>query len=461
MTDAAPPTTLRGALAVVGRSPILLWGIFVVVHFWLGLGDLYAPGYPMGDVTLVYKFWVEQGLSTHHWVGLDSSWVYPIVALVPMIIAYALGPVLYGSTWLSLVMLVDAAAFAVIMSFGRDRRVIHVAWWWLGMLACLGPIALARIDSITVPVAIVGLLCLATAPRLAGVLLAVATWIKVWPAALIVAIILAIQARARFLFGVLACSGVIVVVAVVLGGGSQLLSFISQQTGRGLQIEAVIATPWMWAAYVNGNVTYLGYDTTILTYQLHGPGVDVAAAVATPVLVLAVAGLLGLGAVAVRRRIPPAELLPPLLLAITTALILFNKVGSPQFATWLAVPIVFGLSTAATGRGMSFRSPALLGLLIAMLTQAFYPYLYGELLNLNSTMLVVLSVRNLLYIVLFGWAVTAVVRLIREGSELPLDDSAPWLPQLWPFGSRALEGAITDAAIRDAAIRVEPLRDRP
>jgi hypothetical protein len=38
--------------------------------------------------------------------------------------------------------------------------------------------------------------------------------------------------------------------------------------------------------------------------------------------------------------------LPPLVLAITTALILFNKVGSPQFVGWLAVPIVFGLVAA-------------------------------------------------------------------------------------------------------------------
>jgi hypothetical protein len=433
MTDAPRPTA-RGAIAALVRRPLVLWVAFVAVHFWIGLADLYAPGLPLGDVTLVYKFWVEHGLVSHQWVGLDTSWVYPIVALVPMIISYNFGPEYYGSTWLALVMIVDAGAFAVIMAFGRDRRVVHVAWWWLAMLSCLGPIALARIDSITVPVAIVGMLCVATAPRLAGALLAVATWIKVWPAALIAAIVIAAANRVKFLVGVLLASAVIVIAAVALGGGSQLFSFVSQQAGRGLQVESVIATPWMWAAYADGAVSYIRYDTTILTYEIHGPGVTMAAGIATPLMVMVVAGLLGLSALAARRRIPAPELLPPLLLAITTALILFNKVGSPQFATWLAVPIVFGLSTAATGRGMSFRTPAVLGLLIGAATQAFYPYVYVQLLDLNPTLLVVLSVRNLLYIVLFGWAVAAVVHLIRHGSVLPIERGTDWLPRVWPFG---------------------------
>ena len=54
-----------------------------------------------------------------------------------------------------------------------------------------------------------------------------------------------------------------------------------------------------------------------------------------------------------RRGVPGAELLPPLALAITTALILFNKVGSPQFVTWLAVPIVLradGVASPGAGR---------------------------------------------------------------------------------------------------------------
>jgi hypothetical protein len=449
MTDAAlRPHGGRARLATLVRHPFALWTGFVLVHFWLGALALLGPGNPLGDVDWVYKFWVEHGLVSGQWVGLQTSWVYPIVALLPMITAYAFGPVLYASTWLSLVMVVDAAAFAVVTAFGRDRRVAHVAWWWLGLLLALGPVAVGRIDAIAVAVAVVGLLCLATAPRLAGVLLAVAAWIKVWPAALVAAVFIAVRERIRVALAALVASAVILVVSIVLsGGGANAFSFITQQTGRGLQIESGIGTFWMWDAFTHRpGASTIYYDTSILTYQLRGQGVQAAAAVATPLLAAVALALLLLAVLIARRGVPAADLLPPLALAITTALILFNKVGSPQFVTWLAVPIVLGLSTAATGRGPSFRFPALLALVIAGLTQLIYPVLYGKLLELNFWMLLVLSARNLLYLALLAWAIWSMVRLLSPGIELQLVDESDWLPRVWPFAPEHGTGDAADAA---------------
>jgi len=352
-----------------------------------------------------------------------------------MVIAHAFGSSLYFSTWLSLVMIVDAAAFAVVMAFGRDRRVAHVAWWWLGLQLLLGPVALGRIDAIVSPVALVGLLCLAEAPRLAGALLAIAAWIKVWPAALIAAVVIALHRRSRVLLGALGTSAVVLAVGVALGGGAQLFSFVTQQADRGLQIESGLGTFWMWDGVLHPGRSTLYYDTSILTFQLRGPGVAVAAALATPLLVVAVATLLTIAVIAVRRGAATARLLPPLALAITTALILFNKVGSPQFVTWLAVPIVLGLSAAATGRGVSFRVPAIVALVIAGLTQLIYPFQYDLLLVFDPVMVLVLSVRNLLYLALLGWAVVALVRLVRAPLDMRADERGSWLPQIGPFGS--------------------------
>jgi len=436
MTDAAlRPRDPWANVATLVRHPFALWVGFVLVHFWLGFLALYGPGYPLGDVNWVYKFWVEHGLVSGQWVGLQTSWVYPIVALLPMIAAYAFGPALYASTWLTLVMVVDAAAFAVVMAFGRDRRVAHVAWWWLGLLVALGPVAVGRIDAVTVAVAVVALLCLATAPRLAGVLLAVAAWIKVWPAALIAAVFIAVPARLRVVLSAAVTSAVILAASIVLsGGGSNAFSFITQQTGRGLQIESGLGTFWMWDAFSRRpGASTLYYDTNILTYQLRGQGVQTAAEIATPLLALVALALLLLAIVVVRRGASAAELLPPLALAITTALILFNKVGSPQFVTWLAVPIVLGLSTAATGRATSFRFPAALALVIAGLTQLIYPDLYDQLLALNVWMLLVLSVRNLLYLALLAWAVWTMTRLLSPSDDVHLVDESNWLPRVWPF----------------------------
>lgn len=420
MTDASPRSRgIRATLQSVLRHPIVLWVAFVAVHFVLGLLGLFGPGWPLGDVSQTYRFWVTTGLDSGIWVGIDTVWVYPIVALVPMLAAHLLGPDQFTPTWLTEVMIVDAAAFMVILSFHRDRRLGAVGWWWLGFLLLLGPVAVGRVDSITVPVAIVGVLLLAARPALAAVLLSVATWIKVWPAALIAAAIVTMRERWRVLVGAAAASIVIAAVALMLGAGTNLFSFIGQQADRGLQVESPIGTFWMWDAWATqSSRSIVYYDQAILTYQVVGPGAVTAAAVVTPVLAVVTVALLVLGFVAMRRGVRADELLPPLTLAITTALILFNKVGSPQFVTWLAVPIVLGLTASITGRGASFRVPAILGLVIAGLTQLIYPYLYDQLIGLNFTMLLILSARNVLYIALLLWAIVAVVDAVRYEPEV-------------------------------------------
>jgi hypothetical protein len=420
---------VRGFIA----HPITLWGAFVLAHLGLGLLALYAPGQPLGDVTSVYKYWiVDYAFEGHGWVGIDTVWVYPILAIVPMIAAAALGPDLYASTWLTLVMAVDAIAFALVVARARRYGSPHVGWWWIGFLVALGPVALGRIDSITVPIAMIGMLVLATRPLLAGVLLTVAAWIKVWPAALVAAAIVALRDRRYVLIGAAATTAIVLIAALALGAGSNVFSFFSQQTGRGLQIEAIMATPWMWDATLGAGHSQVYYDFAILTFQVRGPGATAAAAAATPLLGIAALVLLGLGALAVRRGREPADVLPPLVLALTVALIVFNKVGSPQFVTWLAVPIVFGLVTAASGAGRSFRVPATLALVIAGLTQLIYPYFYTAVTGAQLSIVLVLSARNVLYIVLLVWAVVALADVV------------------WP--RRTAAAAITDAGRTDAAV---------
>jgi len=428
--------TALGVLLAVARSPATVWAAFLLVHLWLGLLNLYAPGLPLGDVTIVYKFWMDQATAADFWVGIDSVWVYPVVALVPMFAATLFGPDQYGSTWLTMVMLLDAVAFGFVTGWGRSRERTAVAWWWVAFLLLLGPIALGRIDSVTVPLALVGVTLIATRPQAAAVILAIATWVKVWPAALVGAALIALKDRWRILASVLVVSAVIVIVAVALGSGLNVFSFITQQTGRGVQVESPVATLWLWQALAGVPGAQVYYDNEILTYQVQGPGIEVAAALMTPLLGLAVLVVALLGVRATRAGASAGDLFPPLALALVTTLIAVNKVGSPQFIGWLAVPVVLGLATSASGHGRSFRFPASLALVIAALTQVLYPYLYLELLYLNPLLLSVLTVRNILEFVLLGWAVLAVVRApLQPGADD--DPNESWLPSVWPFADRA------------------------
>lgn len=400
---------LRAVVASVARHPLSVWAVFLAVHLWLGHLNLTSTQYPMGDVTIVYKFWVEQFVVEGYRVGIDSQWVYPILAFVPMQAAYVFGPEQYAATWLSMVLAVDLVGLGVLTGWGKRRDRVTVAWWWTLLLFALGPIALGRIDSITVPIAMIGMILLASRPRAAGIALAVATWIKVWPAALLAAVLIASRDRVRVLVAIVATSLAVSAVVVVLGGGENLLSFVSQQAGRGLQIEAPISTMWMWAAYLDPANAIVNFSREILTYQVSGHGTDIAAAVMTPLLGVAVVAVTLLGIRAVRRGASTDQLLPALSLAFVSAFIVFNKVGSPQFESWLAVPVVVGLLAAHRG-GQSFRAPAVLVIVIALLTQMIYPTFYQLLLRLDPMMLTILAVRNVLLIVLLGLAIVAVVR---------------------------------------------------
>lgn len=392
------------------RHPLALWVAFAIVHTVLNLLALHAPGWPLGDIEAVYKLWVAQSANGGSQVGIDEPWVYPILAYIPMALANLLGPTLYAQVWLGLVTLLNAAAFAVLSGGlrrlrARPRWRVLAAWWWLAFLLFLGPIALARIDAVTVPLAVIAMLLVAGRPAVGAALLTIAAWIKVWPAALVVALLVASRARLRVLQSAAGVCITVIAVSMVLGGAGYVLSFVTEQTGRGLQIESPISTIWMWQAAMGVPGAGVYYDRDILTFQVAGSGTELASALMTPLMAIAVAVVVLLGGLRMRKGAHFARVLPPLALALVLVLIVFNKVGSPQFMTWLAAPIVLGLIY----RRRQWLLPAGLGLVLAALTQLIYPYLYVELLAASPAMVLLLTLRNLLQLVLLGWSVYALV----------------------------------------------------
>jgi hypothetical protein len=412
------PNRIGGVLQTVRRiavAPSALWSGFLLVHAWLAFVGLTNATLPFGDVTLVYRPWVENALNGQI-VGINEPWVYPVVALLPMLAAMVLGSQLYIVGWLMVVIVTNAAVFAYLLSRGRlggsgNLLRVRAAWWWLGFLLLLGPVALGRIDVMAVAFAMVGLLVAQSRPTVAGAMLAIATWIKVWPAALVAVVVITIRRRVGALVAALVTGAAIGVGALLLGSGWNMFGFVTEQSGRGLQIESPVSNIWLWIAARDPGAAQVYYDRDILTFQVTGSGSDIASAWMTPLMVVALAAVLLLGVFVVRTGAFPTHVLPAFSLAVVTALIVFNKVGSPQFILWLAAPVVLGI----VSMGNHFRAPALIVAGLALLTQLIYPFSYDQLLLLNPAALILLSLRNILLIVLFGVA----VRMLWQSRRLP------------------------------------------
>ncbi len=389
----------------------LLWIAFAAVHVgvaWLGF---LMPNEPMGDVYRVYEPWSTRALNGGGIVGIDEQWVYPQLALVPMVLAHAFVPVVdsYTIAWVLLVTAVDAVGFALLVGRARSTGRTVAAWYWLACIAALGPVGLYRLDGLTVPLAIAGCLWLVGRPWLGSVLLAAATWIKVWPAALMAAAVIALRRRAAVIGGALVVSALTLAAVWGAGGLTHAFGFVGDQATRGLQVEAPIAAPYLWGALLGLDGFSVYYDFDLLTYQVTGTDIDPVIAAMTPLLMFAVGAVAVLGAVKSWQGATFHALFPVLSLALVTGFIVFNKVGSPQYLCWIVPSLVIGLVLDR----YRWVGPATLALGATLLTQLVYPVFYQGVLLPEPFAVGLLTARNVVLVVLFFWMVVRLARVRR------------------------------------------------
>ena len=245
----------------------------------------------------------------------------------------------------------------------------------------------------------VGVLLLAERPAIAAALLTLAAWIKVWPAAIVVAVLLTSRRIASTVSAAALTSAVVIGLALLAGARGTVFSFITAQASRGIQVESPVALPWLWSAAFGDPSVGVYYDTSILTFQLRGDGVNAVAAAMTPVLAIGVIVITLLTLLARLRKAAPAAVLAIASLGYVSAVIALNKVGSPQYLTWYVAPVILGL-IVAPGR---FRVPAVMVLIAAGLTQAIYPWFYSGVTAPNPLVIGVLTLRNVIEVAVLVW----------------------------------------------------------
>ncbi len=341
---------------------------------------------------------------------------YPTPAAWLLLAPYLLGaddPTSYRGAIMLITTLADAV-FAVVL--GRALGPIAVLSWVM-LTTALGGLPLLRLDMLPAVAAGVALvLVVQRRGGRAGVAIAVGTALKVWPI-IVAPLLFAGRARLRA-FVSLAVSGIVLVVlSVTAGGWERLLSPLTYQGDRGLQIEAVAALDamWRWGRRQGTHIFYSEFHA----YEIGGPGVPEALLAARIAAVVAVVACVVL-VLRWLRAGTPTRPLGWISLTLIGAFIVTSPALSPQYLLWLApsAAVLVGQASRDGGDAPPWR-PALATLvllaLLCVLTTVIYPVAYDALLVITGATpaaLVVLAARNIGLVVLTmasgvaAWVVT-------------------------------------------------------
>ncbi|MFQ4149606.1 hypothetical protein AAGW05_13070 [Arthrobacter sp. LAPM80] len=405
-------------------TPRGMWTVFAAVHLiFLGLAALLSLRGEAFSDTFIYRIWASVDFNGDRVLG-PSPWVYPILALVPMAVAYIFGGGPFLFIWVLMISSLNFLAVGKLTSWGRNRKAIPAALWWIAFTTLLAWLGFARVDGLTAPVVLIALSLGVASPFLTSFILSVVTWTKVWPAAVVLALFTVVKQRVQVVLAGALVTAFVVVLAVSMGALPKLLNFLLEQGDRGMQLEATFTTPWLWMSVLGIGGSHMYMNRDINSMQVDGPGSSVMSVLMQPLLVIAalVVAALIFWALHTGKRNGGADRTALLLfgsLALVTAFVVFNKVGSPQFMVWLAPAVAVGLSY----QWKAWRVPATMLIGVAVLTFLVYPLFYDALSHDNAIMAAVLTLRNLLLVVLFVWSVRQLFLMGRNPSLIPRHDA--------------------------------------
>ncbi len=444
------------------KTPLGMWCVFGSVHlvFLVLAGLLSLRGEAFSD-TFIYRIWASIDFDETRVLG-PSPWVYPILALVPMAVAYAFGEGPFLFIWVLMIAGLNTLAVGKLTSWGKNRQAIPAALWWISFTTLLAWLGFARVDGLTAPVVLIALSIGVASPFLTSFILSVATWTKVWPAAVVLALFTVVKQRVRVVLAGMLVTAFVVVLALSMNSGHKLFNFLLEQGDRGMQLEATFTTPWLWMSVLGLGDARMYMNQDINSMQVDGPGSEVMSFLMQPLLVAAallVAGLI-FWALHTGKRSGGADRTALLLfgsLALTTAFVVFNKVGSPQFMVWLAPAVAVGLAH----QWKAWRVPATMLIGVGILTFLVYPLFYDALSHNNPLMAAVLTARNLLLVVLFVWSVRQLFLMGRNPSAIPRHDAGPSAAGAPGAAGEQLDASVVSTADADAGSAPAPGASTP
>jgi hypothetical protein len=380
------------------RRDVLVWAGWVVSRLIVVVLFVAAPH--LGSDVNYWSDSLEEGRG-----AAATLSEYPVPAYVLLWIPWKL-TVLAGGTpavvFFLLSLGLDAGFQALLMSHrpsGRLARAGEVTWIAAG--PALGAVAAVHFDIVTGVLVGAALVLGARSPGRAAVLATLAAGIKYWPAIVLPGMVLGSPSRRWTTAAVVVSGSVLAVVSAWVAGVGRLFSPLTWQGERGLQMEAVAATPAVVGHLVSRDRFPIVFADH-LSYEVRGPGVGASIAATTVVTVLLVALLAALWWRA--RRSLHGDALVWLTLTAVVGFVAVDKVFSPQYLLWLTPVAAGALVRSSVGERTRLAAWSA-GLVLACLATQLGPVLGLDPIIRSgpgaALPVVLLAVRNCLVVVLF------------------------------------------------------------
>ena len=307
-------------------------------------------------------------MTTQHAIPGGESWQYPPGAAFLMLVP-RIGAGTYGEAFVGLMLLFDLAGLALLASLGRRSGNYTGVWVWLLGVPLLGTFAVLRFDLVPTVIGIAALLVIHRRPAWFGALAGLGASIKLWP----IVLLLGEWDRRRLaracLAAVAALALVFLVSAIAFGDPA---SFLSEQSGRGLQEEAVATLPWHIQSIVTGEPT--ARAIRFGAWEIATRDADLVADLLkwlTLAALAAAAAWWWLRARAIhagQTHLAEAAVSRDFVFAVVLLLVVTSRVLSPQFMVWL-LGLAAVVLTAGTTR---LARPAWLVLGATILTTSLF-----------------------------------------------------------------------------------------
>ena len=400
--------------AALGNRKIWIWAAVWLATRFLILSHVgfwnHSTGVQAEDVS-IYEVWSEQ-LGAGHILPNEEAWQYPPGVAFLMLLP-RLGSASFLDLFVTTMLVFDLIGLVLLARLSRRGGSDAGVWVWLLAIPMLRALPVLRFDLVPTVIAVGALVVIHRRPTWFGALAGLGAMVKAWP----IVLLFGEWNRRRLLrAGAAAIAAIALVFAIsaIAFDGSQL-GFLGEQSGRGLQVEAVASIPWHLIQYVTGEEPHIALRYRAWEIEAHSADVIAGLLKWVAAAALVAAGTwwwarrraIGRG----REDLTQAVVSRDFVFTVVLLLVVTSRVLSPQYMVWL-----LGLAAVVLSAGASrLKRPAWIVIAVAVLTTSAYGPLgaYVSYYNVYGSPFIML-IRNLALLVAAIDACITMIALVRD-----------------------------------------------